>query len=99
VAGPDDPALDRHRRRPGGGDGPAGPHGHPRGPRRGLHPAAVVDEVFALDGFGQAFLVAVKAGDLLVIMAVTVATVIGVALVNLGADVCYALLDPRIKIA
>ena len=60
--------------------------------------AAVIDEVFALGGIGQAFLVATKAGDMLVVTATVLATVILVALVNLIADVCYALLDPQVRI-
>ncbi|HEY6481097.1 MAG TPA: ABC transporter permease [Streptosporangiaceae bacterium] len=60
--------------------------------------AAVIDEVFALGGIGQAFLVATKAGDMLVVTATVLATVILVALVNLIADLCYALLDPQVRI-
>jgi peptide/nickel transport system permease protein len=63
-----------------------------------LGAAAVIDEVFALGGIGQAFLVATKTGDLLVITATVLATVILVALVNLIADVCYALLNPRVRV-
>jgi peptide/nickel transport system permease protein len=64
-----------------------------------LGAAAVIDEVFALGGIGQAFLTAAKTGDLLVITATTLATVILVAVINLIADVCYALLQPRVRIA
>jgi peptide/nickel transport system permease protein len=60
--------------------------------------AAVIDEVFALGGIGQAFLVATEKGDMLVVTATVLATVLLVALVNLIADVCYALLDPQVRI-
>jgi peptide/nickel transport system permease protein len=60
--------------------------------------AAVIDEVFALGGIGQAFLVATKTGDLLVVTATVLATVLLVAVVNLIADVCFALLDPRVRV-
>jgi peptide/nickel transport system permease protein len=60
--------------------------------------AAVIDQVFALGGVGQAFLVATKAGDMLVITATVLATVLLVAVVNLIADVCFALLDPRVRV-
>jgi peptide/nickel transport system permease protein len=60
--------------------------------------AAVIDQVFALGGIGQAFLVATKTGDLLVVTATVLATVLLVAMVNLIADVCFALLDPRVRI-
>jgi|HubBroStandDraft_5_1064220.scaffolds.fasta_scaffold50024_2 peptide/nickel transport system permease protein len=63
-----------------------------------LGSAAVIDQVFALGGLGQAFLTAVTSGDLLVVTGVTLATVILVALVNLIADVGYVLLNPRLRI-
>ena len=63
-----------------------------------LGAAAIVDQVFALGGLGQAFLVAAKAGDLMVIMGVTIAVVILIAVVNLITDVCYALLDPQVRL-
>jgi peptide/nickel transport system permease protein len=64
-----------------------------------LGAAAVIDQVFALGGIGQAFLVATKTGDLLVVTATVLATVILVAVVNLIADVCFALLNPRVRIS
>jgi peptide/nickel transport system permease protein len=63
-----------------------------------LGAAAIVDQVFALGGLGQAFLVAAKTGDLMVIMGATIAVVILVAVVNLITDVCYALLNPRVRV-
>jgi peptide/nickel transport system permease protein len=62
-----------------------------------LGAAAIVDQVFALGGIGQAFLVAAKAGDLMVVMGATIATVILIAVVNLITDVCYALLNPQVR--
>jgi peptide/nickel transport system permease protein len=63
-----------------------------------LGAAAVIDQVFALGGIGQAFLVATKTGDMLVVTATVLATVTLVAVVNLIADVCFALLEPRVRI-
>jgi len=63
-----------------------------------LGAAAIVDQVFALGGLGQAFLVAAKAGDLMVVMGTTIAVVILIAVVNLITDVCYALLNPQIRL-
>jgi peptide/nickel transport system permease protein len=63
-----------------------------------LGAAAVIDQVFALGGIGQAFLVATKTGDMLVVTATVLATVVLVAVINLIADVCFALLDPRVRI-
>ena len=63
-----------------------------------LAAAAIVDQVFALGGIVQAFLVAARAGDLMVIMGTALATVILIAVVNLITDIGYALLNPRVRI-
>jgi peptide/nickel transport system permease protein len=64
-----------------------------------LGSAAIVDQVFALGGIGQALLTAVKQGDLMVVMGTVLVTVIVIALVNLIADICQALVDPQVHIA
>jgi peptide/nickel transport system permease protein len=61
--------------------------------------AAIVDWVFALGGVGQALLTAVRQGDIMVVMGVVLATVILISLVNLIADICLAVLDPRVHIS
>jgi peptide/nickel transport system permease protein len=63
-----------------------------------LGSAAIVDQVFALGGIGQALLTAVKAGDLMIIMGTALATVILISLVNLLTDICLAVLDPRVHV-
>jgi peptide/nickel transport system permease protein len=63
-----------------------------------LGAAAIVDQVFALGGLGQAFLVAAKAGDLMVVMGTTIAVVVLIVIVNLITDICYVLLDPRVRL-
>jgi len=63
-----------------------------------LGSAAIVDQVFALGGIGQALLTAVKAGDLMVIMGTALITVILISLVNLLTDICQAVLDPRVHV-
>lgn len=60
--------------------------------------AAIIDQVFALGGVGQALLTAVKQGDLMVIMGTVFVTVILISLVNLVADIAQSLLDPRVHI-
>jgi peptide/nickel transport system permease protein len=60
--------------------------------------AAIVDETFALGGVGQALLTAVKDGDIMVVMGAVLVTAILLSLINLIADICQALLDPRVKI-
>ena len=64
-----------------------------------LGSAAIVDQVFALGGIGQALLVAVKSGDLMVIMGAALLTFLLISLVSLIVDICQALLDPRVHIA
>lgn len=61
-----------------------------------LGAAAIVDQAFALGGVGQALLTAVKDDDLMVIMGTVLITVILICLINLIADICQAVLDPRI---
>jgi peptide/nickel transport system permease protein len=63
-----------------------------------LGSAAIIDQVFALGGIGQALLTAVRQGDLMVVMGAVLVTVILISLVNLIADICQAGLDPRITI-
>ena len=63
-----------------------------------LGSAAIVDQVFALGGIGQALLTAVKVGDLMVVMGAVLITVIVISLVNLIADICQAALDPRVHV-
>lgn len=64
-----------------------------------LGSAAIVDQVFALGGIGQAFLTAVKDGDLMVVMGTVLVTVILISLVNLVADICQAVLDPQVQLS
>jgi peptide/nickel transport system permease protein len=63
-----------------------------------LGSAAIIDQVFALNGIGQALLTAVKQGDLMVVMGAVLVAVILISLVNLIADVCQAVLDPRVHV-
>lgn len=60
--------------------------------------AAIVDQVFALGGVGQTLLTAVKEGDVMVVMGVVLVTVILISLINLIADICQAVLDPRVHL-
>ena len=60
-----------------------------------LGSAAIIDQVFALNGIGQALLTAVKQGDLMVVVGAVLVAVILISLVNLIADICQGVLDPR----
>jgi peptide/nickel transport system permease protein len=57
-----------------------------------------VEQVFNLPGLGRTLLRALDAGDLPVIVGVTLVIAAGVALLNLVADVLYAVVDPRVRI-
>ncbi len=63
-----------------------------------LGAAAIIDQVFALGGLGQVLLAAVKMGDLMVVMGITLLTVILISVVSLIADLCQAMLDPRVAV-
>lgn len=63
-----------------------------------LGSAVIIDETFALGGVGQAFLTAAKDDDLMVIMGTVLITVILISLFSLIADICQALLDPRVHL-
>ncbi|WP_300609150.1 ABC transporter permease [Trebonia sp.] len=63
-----------------------------------LGAAAIIDQIFTLGGVGQTFLTAAKENDLMVIMGTVLMTVILVALINLIADICQVLADPRIRL-
>ena len=62
-----------------------------------LGAAAIVDQVFGLDGIGQAFLGAVRSGDLPVVLGTVLAALVLVAAVNLITDIGYALLYPQVR--
>ena len=63
-----------------------------------LGSAAIVDQVFALGGIGQALLTAVKTGDIMVIMGATLLAFLLISVVSLVTDICQALLDPRVHV-
>jgi len=50
-----------------------------------------------MPGIGDRLVYAIQANDLLVIQAVTALLAVAVVLVNLGVDLLYAVVDPRIR--
>lgn len=58
----------------------------------------VIENVFNYPGVGRLLVFAIDRRDVPVIQAVTMVTVIGFALANLGADLLYAFLNPRIRL-
>jgi peptide/nickel transport system permease protein len=59
--------------------------------------AIITETVFNLQGIGQWVIVSVFNGDLPVILAVTLVSSFAITLANVIVDVCYAYLDPRIR--
>ena len=57
----------------------------------------IVEQVFNLQGVGQFAVESVFSGDLPSVLAVTLIVAIAVTLANVVVDVCYAVLDPRVR--
>jgi len=60
--------------------------------------AIIVETVFNLQGIGQWAVASVSTGDLPVILAVTLVSSFAITLANVAVDVCYAFLDPRVRL-
>jgi peptide/nickel transport system permease protein len=58
----------------------------------------VIENVFNYPGLGRLMIFAIDRRDLPLLQAVTMVTVLGFALANLGADILYAVLNPRIHL-
>jgi peptide/nickel transport system permease protein len=58
----------------------------------------VIENVFNYPGLGRMMIFAIDRRDLPLLQAVTMVTVFGFAFANLGADLLYGLLNPRIRI-
>ena len=58
----------------------------------------VIENVFNYPGLGRLLVFAIDRRDLPLLQAVTLVTVLGFALANLGADLLYAILNPRIRL-
>lgn len=61
--------------------------------------SVIFETIFAIPGMGQLFYISVMARDYPVVMGVLVIGAVLTLLGNLVADVSYALVDPRIKVA
>lgn len=57
----------------------------------------VVEHIFAIPGIGRFFILAVSNRDYPLVMGITVVYTIILVFANLIVDVCYVILDPRIK--
>jgi peptide/nickel transport system permease protein len=59
--------------------------------------AVIVEQVFALPGMGQLVLNAIRNADLPIVMGFVTLAAVMMAVVQLGLDLGYALLDPRVR--
>jgi peptide/nickel transport system permease protein len=60
--------------------------------------AFLIERFFSIPGIGREVILAVERSDFPVIKAVTVYVAIATMAVNLGADLLYKALDPRVKL-
>ena len=60
--------------------------------------SVVVEYIFAIPGIGRFFVLAVSNRDYPLVMGITIVYTIVLVLANLIVDICYARLDPRIKL-
>jgi peptide/nickel transport system permease protein len=60
--------------------------------------AVVVEQVFALPGLGSLLVTSVLARDYPTVQSLTLIFAVAVVLANLGADLTYRLLDPRVRL-
>jgi len=58
----------------------------------------VIENVFNYPGLGRLMIFAIDRRDLPLLQAVTMVTVLGFAISNMGADILYALLNPKIRL-
>ncbi len=57
----------------------------------------VVEHIFAIPGIGRFFVMAVSNRDYPLVMGITIVYTIILVIANIIVDICYVLLDPRIK--
>jgi peptide/nickel transport system permease protein len=61
--------------------------------------AIITEQIFRIPGIGRALIDGIASKDVPVVMAITFGVAILVVLFNVVADILYALLDPRIRLA
>lgn len=58
----------------------------------------VVEQLFALPGFGKLLLDSVAARDYAVVQGVALLTAVAYVVINLGVDLLYSVVDPRVRV-
>lgn len=59
--------------------------------------AVVTETIFSMPGTGRLFVASIESRDFPVMLAIGMLIVVGVVLMNLLADICYALVNPQIR--
>lgn len=59
----------------------------------------IIESIFALPGVGRLLITAIYARDFMVIQGCVTFIAIGYVIINFTVDLCYALLDPRVRAA
>ncbi len=60
--------------------------------------AIVTERIFGLPGIGQTALLAVAQADLPILMGTVLLAAFSIVVANIVVDICYALLDPRVRV-
>ncbi len=58
----------------------------------------VTEQIFSIPGMGRLFLDSLVVGDVFVLLPWMLVVAVAVVVCNLLADVCYAVLDPRVRL-
>jgi peptide/nickel transport system permease protein len=59
----------------------------------------IIESIFALPGVGRLLVQAVFLRDFMVIQGCVTIIAVAYVVINFSVDICYALLDPRIRVA
>jgi peptide/nickel transport system permease protein len=59
----------------------------------------VTETIFSIDGLGREAITSIFSQDLPVIVGIVLVAATAVVVANLVVDVCYAFLDPRVRLA
>ena len=59
----------------------------------------ILEQIFAIPGIGPLFVTATAAGDIPVVMGMTIVTVVIVIIVNLLVDVAQGALNPKVRLS
>ena len=59
----------------------------------------IIESIFALPGVGRLLITAIFTRDFMIIQGCVTFIAVGYVVINFAVDLCYALLDPRVRTA